>query len=494
MSTIDKALELLKSENYTILGQDRWKIQWSCHLSHSRWQRARDIVRGSRCAQCRRLARTPRKPIVVQPGAVVGDLVCLEYLGVVEGHSRVRVRNQTNGREAVMVTNQFLNKKWKLLTPEECRALSSKNGLARKGLRNSKNSTHTFADLRRACTQVKFEFLSDEADSEPLFNTRIGDVWLFRCFCGREFKPQINNIMTGNTSSCGCVKSRPQTELYAFVKSICGDAELNDRQQLSPLELDIWIASKHIAIEFSGLYWHGEALLGTKARTRHLDKLKQCEGKGIRLITIFEDEWLFKRPQVEAYLSAILGQKTKSIGARKCELVWDSKTDLAAKWHLQGKGRGTRAALKYGDDIVAEAIFCRPDASRSKTGVEGVWELNRFVIAPSWNVPGALGRLIGSFWQNTPDAQKLLSYSDNRWSQGGVYNALGFNLSQENPPSFWWFKNANRKRFHRFTYRASRVKELFPGGTGTAWETMKENGWNRIWDCGTKRWELHKGQ
>lgn len=31
--------------------------------------------------------------------------------------------------------------------------------------------------------------------------------WVFRCDCGTEFVAHVNNVLSGNTRSCGCIRS-----------------------------------------------------------------------------------------------------------------------------------------------------------------------------------------------------------------------------------------------------------------------------------------------
>lgn len=33
--------------------------------------------------------------------------------------------------------------------------------------------------------------------------------WLFKCQCGNEVQSSLNNVLTGNTKSCGCLKHKP---------------------------------------------------------------------------------------------------------------------------------------------------------------------------------------------------------------------------------------------------------------------------------------------
>ena len=70
----------------------------------------------------------------------------------------------------------------------------------------------------------------------------------------------------------------------------------NCRNIIAPLEIDIFIPSKNIAIEYDGLYWHSSNKFSgrTIEKKYHLNKTEQCLKKGIKLIHIFENEWILK--------------------------------------------------------------------------------------------------------------------------------------------------------------------------------------------------------
>ena len=69
----------------------------------------------------------------------------------------------------------------------------------------------------------------------------------------------------------------------------------NDKTILDGKELDIYIPDKHLAIEFNSDYWHREEQIG---KYYHQEKSLACREKGIRLIHIFEYEWINKQEYV----------------------------------------------------------------------------------------------------------------------------------------------------------------------------------------------------
>lgn len=82
---------------------------------------------------------------------------------------------------------------------------------------------------------------------------------------------------------------------------------------------------------------------------------------------------------------------------------------------------------------------------------------------------------------------KIISWSDNRWSKGDVYECLGFKLDGDLKPDYSYvnIKNPNKKRISKQSQ--AKKKTGCPEGK-TEHEWCLEKGLSRIWDCGKKRW------
>jgi len=88
----------------------------------------------------------------------------------------------------------------------------------------------------------------------------------------------------------------------------------SDRMVLHGRELDIYLPTKKLAIEFDGLKFHNSE---SKDKFYHLRKTIGCEKAGIRLIHIFSDEWELKKPLVIDLIRRSMG-KFNTIDAGKC--------------------------------------------------------------------------------------------------------------------------------------------------------------------------------
>lgn len=66
------------------------------------------------------------------------------------------------------------------------------------------------------------------------------------------------------------------------------NVEVNDRRVIKPLELDLYLPDRKLALEINGVYWHSE-LMGMQ-KDYHRNKTALCMAKGITLIHLYEDD------------------------------------------------------------------------------------------------------------------------------------------------------------------------------------------------------------
>lgn len=314
--------------------------------------------------------------------------------------------------------------------------------------------------------------------------------------CDNEWMATPNNVVVNHTSCPKCsnsyVVSKGELELRDYIKSIYdGEIILNSRSIIKPRELDIYIPEHKVAIEYCGLYWHNEQ---HKGKEYHLEKLEECRKQGIRLITLFEDEWLKNKELVKSKLLHLLklSKKTK-INARKCTVKVIGKPEcdrLLDDNHLQGADRATiRLGLYHGDILVSAMTFCKPRVStgslKSKEKVD--YELSRFVTDTAYIVNGGFGRLF-SYFKNNYEWNSIITYADLRWSDGNLYFKGGFTHTHDSKPSYFYVdRNDGTARIHRYMYRKDAIKKNHPevyNEALTEREMTKALNLYRIYDCG----------
>lgn len=326
--------------------------------------------------------------------------------------------------------------------------------------------------LARVSTNVSPLF-----DREAYIGSNRKNLYPWRCnSCGNEFESHIDY---GTMPKCNiCYPktiSKAEREISDFIRNLGETIKTNDKTTLGGLEIDIYIPGKKIGIEYNGVYWHSSK---KKLPNYHVDKFLACREKNIRLIQIFEDEWIRTPEIVKNRLKSILGHNQK-IGARKCQLVeitcGDYRNFLEAT-HIRGYANSKyKYGLTFNGNLVAVMGF-----SKSRYTKEG-YELIRF--SSTANVVGGASKLLSHFIKEH-DPKTIVTYADRCWSDGNLYQTLGFsnNTTKDNNIGYWYIKD--NVRYHRSNFTKNKLVKLGYPKDKSEFEIMDELGYFRIYDSG----------
>jgi hypothetical protein len=317
------------------------------------------------------------------------------------------------------------------------------------------------------------------------------------CPEGHEWETNFHNFKDNGVRCLYCYlennyTSRPEQKLVDYFIENYPDIKFihNDRKQITPLELDLYFLGQKIGIEVCGLYWHSE-VSGGKQRIYHYNKMMKCYEKGIRLITVFEDEIRDKFDIVISRILQALGLIPVKIYARKCEVrEIDNKlaNKFLAEYHLQGKsGAKKRWGLFYKDkllQVLTVGSISRKHAGKLRhNSSANLLELKRLASLPEVNVVGGAGKLFSRARKYALDEgfTHIKSYCDTRYSNpfNPVYEILGFKKINYTKYTPHYVKNGVRYRNQGL--RKTPEERL----TGlTEWELRQAQGYDRIWDTG----------
>ena len=114
---------------------------------------------------------------------------------------------------------------------------------------------------------------------------------------------------------------------------------------------------------------------------------------------------------------------------------------------------------------------------------EECYELLRFCNKLNTTVIGGASKLLKHFVK-VHNPNEIISYCDRRWSQGDLYEKLGFKFDHVSQPNYYYVIKG--KRENRFKYRKSELVKQGFDKNKTEHEIMLERGIYRIYDCGTK--------
>lgn len=339
--------------------------------------------------------------------------------------------------------------------------------------------------------------LVDDYESNKNGNTSIH--YRFRC-------DKCDSVFTSTLLGCGKIpicrtchpintNSNLQLEIENFLKANGVDYIKNDRDTISPMELDIYVPKHKLAIEVNGNYWHCELY---KSSYYHLNKTKECHSRGIKLIHVFEDEIYYKKDICFSRLKNQLGLNNRTIYGRNCsvkELTNKEKNEFLEENHIQGKSIDkVRVGLYHGTELVSVMTFSKKRKVMGNTHSDSEWELIRFCNKTNTTIVGSFNKLL-KYFVRFYRPTKIITYSDIRWNgiseTDSIYFKSGFDHKTRTRPNYWYIKKHDWfNRQHRFNFRKDLLVEEGFDPNKTEHQIMNEKGYYKIWDCGNLKFEM----
>ncbi len=310
----------------------------------------------------------------------------------------------------------------------------------------------------------------------------------------------------------GCRTSRQTTEISEWLKSLNIEHIVNDRSSIKNkenghfLELDIYIPSKNLAIEFNGTIWHSIGAKypilgvdenfkltndGRKLKNKHIQKFKLCEESGILLLQI--DEHLWNNPIKKEIWKSIISSKLgihKKIYARNTEFIEISKEqarDFLDSYHLQGGGEcgSYRYALMHEGEIKAVMTF----RDHEKKNLN----LCRLAFRTGETVIGGANKLLKNSIKYIPDLP-IVSFSNNQYSNGSIYKKLGFEKVSDLSISYQWIvdgKVLNKRNCRKHNGTIAKIVGESYIQSDTEHVNMWRGGARCLYDAGYQKWILN---
>jgi len=307
-----------------------------------------------------------------------------------------------------------------------------------------------------------------------------------------------NNIKITNINMKPSWTSKGEIEIKKFIEELGFSVEKSkNRKLLNGKEIDLIIPKIKLGIEYNGLYYHTEKM--GKNSTYHLDKTMACEKIGIKLIHIFEDEWVLNKELVKNKLKHILKINDGiKIGGRnvKVKIINGKEKGLFLKEnHIQGNDNSTiNYGAYYNNELVGVMTFSNK-RNMTKTN-DGEYELTRYATKQNYIISGLASKFIKQFI-NDYSPKNIISFADRRWTldvNNNLYTNIGFKLVGLVKPNYCYYNSKvdKHKRFHKFGFGKNAIRKKYPNMdfNKTEKELTSELGYDRIWDCGLFKYEL----
>lgn len=301
-----------------------------------------------------------------------------------------------------------------------------------------------------------------------------------RCLlCDNTFKPNFYDIFLKQIKSCGCLNnhiSSPNYEIQKFLQSLNLTCHLE--QPIGNYKVDLYLPTLNLAIDYHGLYYHSEM---HNAFEKDYKKYKFITRK-TRYLIIYGDEWRFKRSIVQNMLKEIC-QKSKSISIRPkvCQIKRISFTEASTfykKYHYIGpKSAKIHLGVFFKEKLIAAMSISTPTRKSNYD-----YEIVRMARNPEYRIHGLWSYLLRKV-KNYNIEGNLVTFSENRLSDGNVYQKMGFTLDGEVKPNYYY--TDHHRRWHKSAFRKKGEEKK---SHMTEEELRKNQNLWKIWDYGKKRW------
>ena len=391
-------------------------------------------------------------------------------------------------KEIVKENNLFLTKE-----ERQARAYQSKLSLnpdamteMRSAYRTKATSEDALKEISKLALSCGYEYVSGFKGKSKPFKIRC-----LRCQNIRETS-KVNTIIKNTCGYCsGSTKtSAAEIEIKEWFESL--GLKVNKykfAERAGGIEIDVYLPDLKVGIEYCGLYWHNEESPTPRPIGYHSHKLAKANRDGIRLITIFQDEWRDRKEQVKGFLLSVVHKNSRKLFARKTQLRSLSKEEARAFMNLHHIQGATRFDASFGLFFGDELLGAVSGSTHHRPGKKATYVLNRLAFKNDVAISGGSSRLLKALisYARSQGFKTITSWSDNRWSEGKVYDQIGFKLDGKLKDDYSYVDGQDR-----ISKQSCQKKFLIVKGAigSTESEMAKSLGYKKIWDCGKKRWVL----
>ena len=287
---------------------------------------------------------------------------------------------------------------------------------------------------------------------------------------GEFYQTPWKHMVGHRCPKCSSIYSKNELELYDYIKQIYPKEIIHHHKLNNRTEIDVFIPELNIGFEYNGTYWHCDK---NRDKNYHYDKVTAAQNEGIRLIHIWDYEWINNHEHIKSYIKAQLGLCEHRIFARKCEVreINFKTAKLLLEYHQQ---KATAAnhyiGLYYDNELVLVMLFGKNNNNGNKKIAE--WEVKREVCKEGYSVVGGKSKVF-SYFVKKYNPKSIVSYVDRSKFTGKSYEILGFELSHIVQSRYDWvyensliFKKRQPRIYKKMKqlYEENKVMRIYDSG------------------------------
>lgn len=208
---------------------------------------------------------------------------------------------------------------------------------------------------------------------------------------------------------------------------------------------------------------------------------------------VFPHEWEMKSEQILEHIKSYRNPEATKYHARKCDVKIIDNSDLKAfcsKYHIQGSNNLSICGfgIYYQDELLGILSLGRHHRQGSS---QNNVILDRMCFKHNVRVQGGASKLFESAkkWSLEHGFNSIISFSDNRWTEGNVYKILGFEIDAVLYPDYFYVKKDDFKSY--FSKQSQKKSNTNCPQEITELEWSIKQGLLRVYDGGKIRWIYH---
>lgn len=244
-------------------------------------------------------------------------------------------------------------------------------------------------------------------------------------------------------------------------------------------ELDIYIPSMNLAIEYNGAFYHHENIPHIY-RNYHSDKFYGCLRQGIRLMTIQSTDWLNKNDIMKRMVKSFVGANAAEYTVNDCFIrtVFDDEArDFLDHHHVHGYAKGDDYVGIYHNDGLVGIMAFKKFSDYTK--------LVRYCSII--DIEGAFLEAL-NYYLDSFKPRRIIAVSDNYY--GDDLTELGFTIVKELPIDYRYLDNRADYTIHKRKLYTKR--SFIVDGKVLKVRVYPDIINDKIWNCGKRVWELAK--
>lgn len=144
-----------------------------------------------------------------------------------------------------------------------------------------------------------------------------------------------------------------------------------------------------------------------------------------------------------------------------------------------------KLGLYFEDNLVSLMTFDHFEGRKSMNINE--WNLSRFCSKLGHNVVGGASKLL-KYFIKVYKPIRIISFADKSWSNGNLYNTLGFKLKSESYPNYQYVVDKRRSNKQKWK-KSNLVKMGFDINLSESKIMEDQFGAYKVFDCGQLKFE-----